>query len=177
MTQAEYARHRGCSREAVRKAIDAGRIVAFGPDKLVDRELADTQWKRNTRTRISATPPGSPAAQRSPEGASQYAPPDQVGASDGGDGDYWKSRARREMAEAELSELKLAEQRGVLVRVADVRTALSTKASALREAFLQLPARLAPVLAAESDQARCHDLLQTELRQVLEQFTTATAAT
>ena len=165
ITQAEYARHRGCSREAVRKAVDAGRITAFGPDKLVDRDLADTQWKRNTRTRISAKPPAPP-----PEGASQFPPADHSGVADDADG-YWKSRARRELAEAELAELKLAEQRGVLVRIADIRAALSGKAASLRDGFLQLPARLAPTLAAETNQARCHDILQAELRQVLEQFT------
>ena len=70
----------------------------------------------------------------------------------------------------------VAEQRGELVRAVDVQSALSNKAAALREGFLQLPARLAPIMAAESDQARCHDILQAELRQVLEQLTSPATA-
>lgn len=87
--------------------------------------------------------------------------------------DYQASRARREAAEAALAELKLAEQRGDLVRAADVRAAYAKRAAGLREALLQIPMRLAAVLAAESDQARCHDQLQAELHAVLAQVTEA----
>lgn len=47
MTQADYSRHRECSREAVRKAVDAQRITTFGPDKLIDATLADAQWGKS----------------------------------------------------------------------------------------------------------------------------------
>ena len=46
--------------------------------------------------------------------------------------------------------------------------AQARRLAALRESLLQLPPRLAPVLAAQADAARCHDLLQLELHQVLE---------
>lgn len=79
-------------------------------------------------------------------------------------------KARRECAEADLAELKLAELRGELVRVADVRAAYAKRAAGLREAILQLPARLSAQLAAESDQAKCHDLLQADLHGILAQL-------
>jgi len=66
MTQADYARWRksrglpGGTREAVRRAIDTQRVSAFGPAKLIEPELADAQWERNTRAR-AWLPPG-PAA-------------------------------------------------------------------------------------------------------------------
>lgn len=83
--------------------------------------------------------------------------------------DYWESRARREAAEAELAELKVEEQRGTLVKAADVRAAHAKRLAGLREAMLQIPARLSAVLAAESDQARCHDVLMAEVHTVLQQ--------
>ena len=83
---------------------------------------------------------------------------------------YNEAKTLREIAEARLAELKLAEQRGELVRVAEVESSLAAKVAALREGFLQMPARLAPIMAAESDQARCHDILQAELRQALSQL-------
>ena len=85
----------------------------------------------------------------------------------------WTSRARREAAEAGLAELRLAELRSALVSVAAIRAALAKKATALLDAFLQIPDRAAPGLAAETDQARCHDILQSEIHAVLAQTTAA----
>ncbi len=110
-------------------------------------------------------------AQQPPEGATAAGPPQLPSAApdkpDDSGGDYWASRARRERAEAELAELKLAEQQGVLIRADAVRAAHAKRLAGLREALLQVPARLAPVLAAENDQARCHDTLQREIHAVL----------
>lgn len=83
------------------------------------------------------------------------------------------ARTRREIAEANLAELKLAELSGDLVRVADIRAAYARRVASLREALLQLPARLAPVMAAEADMARCHATLTQELQQLLEHAATS----
>jgi phage terminase Nu1 subunit (DNA packaging protein) len=85
----------------------------------------------------------------------------------------WAARARREKAEADLAELKLAEQQGQLVRATYVRSSLAKRSAGLRESLLQIPARLAPVLAVETDAARVHDVLQAELHQALAQFVEA----
>lgn len=64
ITQAEYARHRGCSAAAVSKAVRAERITLV--DGLVDVAAADLQWKQNTRTRVGsrgATEPASAACE------------------------------------------------------------------------------------------------------------------
>jgi hypothetical protein len=162
----EYGRRRGCSETAVRKAVKAGRISLI--EGRVDPVAADAQWARNTRVRAGSRPADD--ANLQPGTASS-------GGRDAGQGgkdqpeDYWHNKNRREKAEAELAELKLAEQRGELVRVADVRSAFSKRAAGLREALLQLPYRLSAQLAAEPDQARVHDVLQAELHTVLAQIT------
>jgi hypothetical protein len=43
----EYARHRGCTPKAVRKAIDSGRISTLD-DGTIDPEIADREWEDNT---------------------------------------------------------------------------------------------------------------------------------
>ena len=130
---------------------------------------AARQWRLENRRARVAPPPrrGEP-----PEGA-VAAGPAQVASGDepANPDDYWASRARREKAEADLAELKLAEQKGELIRTADVRAAYARRAAGLREALLQIPSRLAAVLAAETDMARCHDVIQSELHQVLAQLT------
>jgi hypothetical protein len=166
ITQTEYARRRGCTEGAVRRAVRDGRISLI--DGKIDPVAADAQWARNTRVR---------AGSRSTDDANLQAPagPARGRADEEGDDGYWASKARREKAEADLAELKLAEQRSELVRAADVRAAQARRLAALRESLLQLPARLAPVLAAEADAARCHDTLQAELHALLEQMTEGTA--
>lgn len=72
ITQAEYSRHRGCSREVVRQAIVAGRISTVpGPNgrKMINPEEADIQWKKNTDQKQSARANASKRATE-PAGAS-----------------------------------------------------------------------------------------------------------
>jgi phage terminase Nu1 subunit (DNA packaging protein) len=86
---------------------------------------------------------------------------------------YNVDRARRERYEADLAELKLREQQGDLVRVVEVRAEISKRVGQVRMNLLQIPARLAPLLATEADQAKVHALLDAEIRSVL----TAVSAT
>ncbi len=81
--------------------------------------------------------------------------------------DYRAARTLRESNEAALSGLRLAEQRGDLVRVADVRASLARRAAAFREGLLAIPARLAAVLAAETEVAVVHAELDREIRATL----------
>ncbi len=172
MTVAEYARHRGCDEKAVRKAVSEGRISAMERDgrKAIDPEVADIQWARNTRARVRT---GQEPPVRNPTHPQTHGLP-------AGDDDpitaprlltYEEARRRRELAEAQKAELQLAELQGDLIRTADVRAAYAKRAAGLRDALLQIPARLAAVVAAEGDQAKCHDILQAELHQVLGQIT------
>ena len=83
------------------------------------------------------------------------------------------ARTRREIAEADLAELKLLELRGELVRAAAVRAALSKRAAGLREAFLQLPARVVPLLAADPLPSSMDRILRAEIVAALAQLTEA----
>lgn len=85
-----------------------------------------------------------------------------------------QARARRERAEADLAELKLAELRGELVRATAVRAAIARQAAGLREALLQMPSRLVPILAADPDPGRMDMALRAEIVSALQQITGAT---
>ena len=133
---------------------------------------AAREWRAaNRRARVSPPPRSGHAAV--PEGATAAGPPRipstaaGVDASGATSDDYWTSRARREAAEAKIAERKLAELDGILIRADDVRAALARKAAAFREGIMQIPSRLAAVLAAETSQAKVHDLLEAELRATL----------
>lgn len=166
VTKTEYARRRGCTEAAVRRAVRDGRITLI--DGRIDPVAADAQWARNTRVRAGSRPTDDAnlTGTGTTGGRAGQAEDD-----DDTDSGYWKSRARRERAEAELAELKLRELQGQLVRADDWAAALAKRAAAFREGLLQIPARLSAQLAAETDQARVHTLLEDELRHVMEQLT------
>ena len=81
--------------------------------------------------------------------------------------DHKAARTRREIAEANLAEMREAEERGDLIRVAAVKAKLAAVFSTSRDALLQIPARLAPLLAADADPASVQNLLHAEIHQAL----------
>lgn len=178
MTQAEYARHRGCSKVAVGKAVKAHRISLVNGQ--IDATVADIQWQANTRARVSrsaaqATGDSARATTQqfslgeSPSTALPDAPNEPI-KEDG----YTANRSRREAADAEMAELRLAEAQNSLIRVDAVKSALGSVFSTTRDALLQIPARLSPLLAAESDPATVQTMLYTELHQALQHLAGAT---
>ena len=130
-----------------------------------DRHLEPARRKEARPDTAGSMPPAAP-----PDGATASAP----AAAPGQAPDFRESRALREHNEAELAGLRLAELRGELVRVDDVRAALARRVIAFREGLLQIGSRLAAVLAAETDQARIHALLDGEIRGCLIALTETT---
>ena len=81
--------------------------------------------------------------------------------------DHQAARTRREIAEANLAEMREAEERGKLIQVSAIRATWAARIASTRDALLQIPSRLAPVLAAETDLAAVTLLLEDEIRQAL----------
>lgn len=135
--------------------------------------VAEAQAWREARQNIAArkrTPVAVPQSEESaaairipPAFPSTALPP----AGDFGDEDFQMARTRREIAEANLAEMREAELEGKLIRVDAIRAAWARRISSTRDALMQLPHRLAPVLAAESDLDRVGRVLDEELRQAL----------
>lgn len=154
VTASELARELGVSPTAVAKARDSGRLTAI--DGKYDLAVAKIQWEANRRRRrMDQVAP--PRAERPEEKAEEAA-------------DFWISKARREAAEAEISELKAAELRGDLVRRAAVERQVAGRLVALRESLEVLADRLSAVLAAETDQQAVRRILRDEHRAALSAF-------
>ena len=77
------------------------------------------------------------------------------------------ARTRREIAEANIREMDEAKQRRELILVSAVQAQLSTDYATTRDAMLQIPARMGPVLAAEKDPATVQTLLHAEIHKAL----------
>ena len=118
-----------------------------------------------------ATPGDALAGTTAPEG---HDPAEGAGhQGEAAPADFLASRARREAAEAAMAELRLAEQRGELIRTDAVRAVFGTALAVTRDRLLSIPDRLAPVLAAESAPRRVHEVMSAEIRDALTQLSVA----
>lgn len=107
-------------------------------------------------------------------GAVNREPPESNAVEDGRvDGDVGALTAARivkEQAAAQTAQLTLRKMLGELVAVADVERELGSLLRGLRESLLALVDRLAPLLAAEYDEARIRVLLRAEMRAALNEL-------
>jgi phage terminase Nu1 subunit (DNA packaging protein) len=87
--------------------------------------------------------------------------------------DLVHERAGLARVQRQAAELRLDEQRGRLVNTEALRLALSRHLSHARETLLAVPARLAAVVSAESDQGRVHDLIAMEVHHALDVLASA----
>lgn len=162
ISQSEYAKQRGISREAVRQAVAAGRINLI--DGKIDPAVADIQWAANTRNPKAAFAQPKLLIERSiPDPAAPFpdtAIPQTVY-------DLQLSRAKREHHEANIAEMRERQKAGELVELAQVHLAYTTLAAQLRSALERIPDKIATRIAAETDEHTVHALLLAELDQAM----------
>jgi hypothetical protein len=154
MSQRAYARHRRVAPAAVQLAIRSGRISTL-PDGSIDSETADTEWNRFTTRHARPITNGG----HDDEGN----PLQEISA-------YSKARAVREQYQARLAKLDYEERAGNLVPKEDVECAAFEQARQFRDQILNIPARIAALVAAESSPTKCYEILEAEFRTVLTKF-------
>lgn len=158
--QAELARMLTVSRQSISELVKRN-VIPQDADGLIDVELARIAISNRVRPGAKTAALANAQNNSAPAAAAAVADADQAITS------FHVAKTLREAAEARLAQLKLAEQQGHLIRTDAIRAAHAKRLAGLREALLQIPARLASVLAAEPDQAKCHDALQAEIHGVL----------
>ena len=173
ITQAAYARQRGVTKQAVSAAVKAGRIRLI--DGKIDPEIADIQWARNTshehrHRALGGVDHGPGAAGLAQPAGSADVRTQSPDPEPRDNGSFLDAKTRSEQARAELFELELAQKRGELVVADEIRRATFEKARIARDALLALAPRLAPQVAAESDVAKCHDLIMAEVRMICQEL-------
>jgi hypothetical protein len=89
--------------------------------------------------------------------------------------EYRAARALRERIRAEREQLELNRLRGSLADVEEVARIAYTAYRALRDAILNVPARIKDQLAAEEDPFRTEQVIEAELTSVLSAFDPASA--
>ncbi len=161
-----YARSRGVSDTAVRKAIKTGRVT-LEADGTVDPDRADAEWQNNTDT----------AQQRKSVGTTQRPVPNEAIASvrealgesltpSAGGTTFLQARTANEVLKAQTNKVRLAKLKGELVDRAQAIAHVFKLARSERDAWLNWPSRVSSQMAAELnvDGHRLHVMLEKAVR-------------
>ncbi len=169
LTESGLARQLGVSRQAVHELVKRG-VLSKDKDGLIDFELAKHALMNRVRpsgkTAASLQEPATPPTTQTPDASTE---PEITS--------YHVAKTLREAAEAQIARLKLAEMQSDVIQVSAVRATWATRIASARDALLQIPARIAPVLAAETNLAAVTLLLESELRQALAELSREDAGT
>ena len=151
--------------------------------------VAEAQaWRELRQNSLQRKPEPKPAAASAPASAALLPPvPPMIRTlpvlpPDDGDGDFDfgenldQARLRDKIAEANMREMAESEMRGDLIRVTAVKATLGTVFATTRDGLLQIPARLAPTLAADTDPASVMNALHAEIHQALHHLANAPAS-
>lgn len=182
LSRRAYAKHRGVTENAVRKAIVSGRIE-LEPDGTIDPVKADLAWAKRTdpaQRRQSKT--GSSSVPRA-EAPAEKIKPVPVSAVEAvrdtlreageaptaGGMNYVTARTANEVIKAQERRLRLGKLKGELVDRVKATTTVFMLARRERDAWVQWPARVAALIAAELgiDAHRMETVLDKHVRQHL----------
>lgn len=81
-----------------------------------------------------------------------------------------KTRIKSELEKVKYLEIKNKEAEKTLVSADGVRIAAFNKGRMVRDALLNIPDRVASMLAKETDTNRIHEILTKEIRQIIEEI-------
>ena len=165
-----YARHRGVSHVAVKKAIDTGRITPE-PDGSIEPNRADLEWAQNTLTVRKpafqskvASPAVVPANVPGREPVEPVAPSLSAGGTS-----LLQARTVNEVVKAQTNKVRLARLKGDLVDRSQAIAHVFRLARSERDAWLNWPARITAQMAAklEVDAHALHVALDAAVRDHL----------
>lgn len=160
MDASEYAKHRGVSKSMVSKYLQAGMIpsarkVGRGYD--IDPEQADRDLAANlNQAQQRHTPAPAAVVRQEPRQDGPRVP------------SLAENRNIREYYSARIAKLDYEQRASKLVSKDELKLKLAKLHLAVRDNLRTIPDRIAPVLAAETDQAKVHAMLLKEIGQALE---------
>lgn len=165
MTRAAYAKLNGVAARTVGKYVQKKVIPlhkdAKGRLKLIDADEADRLLKDHL-----VNPFGSgrqaPGYKR-PETTADPVEPADVGTEDGRADTFVEARTKEKRLKNEILQLDLQLKRGQMVLTKDVELAAFNSARQVRDKMLNIPDRVAAILAAETDELKVRTYLMKEI--------------
>lgn len=146
ISQAEWARKHGFSRQYANQLVKEGTLKAV--EGKIDEEQADMA--------LAAIRDLSKTEKRSSQESTELSTL------------LLKTRIKNEMERGKLLEARAKVEIGELISVDEVKQAAFNKARIVRDNLLNIPDRVANLLASVDDASKIHELLSQEIRNSLE---------
>lgn len=178
----EYGRRKGCSDTAVRKAINAGKIVEGvarnkrGKPLGIYEEIANREWALNHDPMRERVTKNGEASERFLEenDSSKDAPksqpkqPTAPGYNPANESSLANAKRAQAIYKAKLSELEYKQKAGQLVDKQEVYKQLYGAGQELRQAFQTIPDRFIDEILAARSRNEAHQVLFNAIADVLE---------
>ena len=167
-TRAEFARRCGVTKEAIYRAIQEKRIRVHKHNNsiMIDwneegaKYIASCQKPlRDLGAAVAKRIQGSSSDKREGENVSEYIR---------NANSITKSKERNEFFKAKKAELDFKERSGELVDTKKVNTAWITIGTMIKKGVSSIPDRVAPLVAAETDEHAVYQILENECLTILE---------
>ena len=159
-----YAKHRGVSGEAVKKAIQQGRITATADKKglyHIDPLKADKEWDDNTR-------PNKAKKKTAQEVEPEPTSPDELKIDPNKKLTFSEARTLKENYSARLAKIKFEEESGRLIPAEQAKSDAFKLSRTVRNQILALPDRISAELASMTDAHAINLKLKKEFTECLE---------
>lgn len=167
----EYAKHAGISKQAAAK-----QLTRVGIDYFQPFDFAEADRKREAARHADRQHLAAPIYDDQDDDQAPATEDDSTAVDDGKkDPIFARSQARKELFRAKLAELEFLQKVGEVIDKHKVEAEWFRLSRLVRDGMLNIPDRLAGVLAAETDQRKIHELLLREIRQALEALASETA--
>ena len=150
VSQAEFARIANLSRSRITQLVKSGQLKkAIVPVEGSKRILLDVKKARKCLSELD------PAKKRGKSATGVFA----------------RERAKLVSARRKKIEFDQEVKRGKWILKTQVKDEAFTAGRIARDSFLNIPSRISALVAAESDEKRCYQILHKEIKEVLEEFT------
>ncbi len=169
-----YARMRGCSESAVRKAISSKRIKPDS-DGSIDPDRANKEWEQNTFVNATLRPSATKPAQQPRQQRTVTSAPSVDAPSSDPVQSYLRARAVKETFNAKVAQMEYEEKAGRLIQASRAAEYASTFSAIVKDHLMAMPDRLAPALAAVDDESAAHRILFNDVSTVLKKLSKAVA--
>jgi hypothetical protein len=152
ISQAEWARRQGFSKQYVNKLLKSGKIKLV--NGMIDEGVANSIL---TRTRDPNLP-----LQR--KGGGTYEQRNEMHDL------LVKTKLKNEIERGKILEARAKAETGQLVPLEDVKKVAFARGRIICDGMINIPDRVSSLLANENDAAKIHEILSKEIREVLEEL-------
>ena len=155
ISQAEWARRQGFSKQYV------GKLIKLGKIKLTDGKIEEYTANAELESQRNVDLP------QHRKGGGTYFVQDDIHKL------LVKTKLKNEIEKGKLLEARVKAETGELVHIDEVRSTFYAKGRIVRDGILNIPDRISSLLATIDDASQIHEILTQELRTVLEELSNA----